>query len=205
MPLPKPKGRMNTTTTFRVSIMVAAFGLGVAASGQKVPISKTGYVSKVGMPKAGLSAQDLAFMKQAAAGNTFEVRTSEIALKKSSSPFVKEFAKEMIRDHSSAFEQLKTLAMKKRMMVSKRLPAPLEAKVMMLEGLHGAAFNSAYQKAQKDAHADTAMKFKKEIETGRDSQVKNYAIIILPAVEMHQRMLATKKTEMGATKMKHGM
>ncbi len=192
-------------SAFRTSLMLAGLGLGVAAFAQKVPISKSGYVSKIGMPKRGLSPQDAMFIKDAAAGNQFEIQSSMVAVKKGSSPFVREFAKEMIADHSAAYEELKTVAMKKGKMASKTLPPAKQAIVDKLSTLRGAAFDSAYQKAQKDAHTETAMKMKKEIEGGHDSEVKNYAIKTLPTVEMHFKMLETKKTMMGATKMKHGM
>lgn len=191
--------------TLCIAIAVAALGLGVTASAQKVPISKNGYVSKIGLPKRGLSRQDDMFIKDAAGGNQFEIQSSMVALKNGSSPFVKEFAKEMIADHGAAFEELKVIATKKGKVASKTLPPKLQATVDKLKGLHGAAFDAAYQKAQKDAHTETSMKMKKEIEGGHDSDIKNYAIKTLPTVEMHYKMLQTKKTMMGPTKMKHGI
>lgn len=172
--------------------MLAALALGVSASAQTAVSPKDGYANKVGMPKSGLSAQDKAFMKQAAAGNQFEIKSSEVAMKNGSSTFVKKFAKMMIVDHGAAFEELKVTGSKKGVMVSKTLPSKQAAIVKKLSGLKGAAFDSAYIKAQKDAHMDTAMKFEKEIKAGNDSDAKNYAIKTLPAVKMHQKMLATK-------------
>lgn len=185
--------------------MLAALGLGVAAHAQKVPISKNGYVAKIGAPKRGLSKQDDRFIKDASAGNQFEIQSSQVALKNGSSSFVREFAKEMITDHSAAYNELKVIATKKGQTAPKALPAPKQAIVDKLSGLHGAAFDSAYQKAQKDAHVETAAKMKGEIEGGHDSDIKNYAIKTLPTVDMHAKMLATKTTMMGKSKMKHGM
>jgi putative membrane protein len=180
--------------------------LAVAALGNaQVPIAKDGRVEKLHPPKSGLNAQDGRFIMDAAAGNTFEVRSSQLAIKNGNSAFVKQFAKEMVLDHGSAFEELKLIAHKKGRMVSKKLPAKLQATIDRLSRLRGAAFDSAYQSAQKAAHTETAAKIKKEIEAGRDGDVRSYAEKILPAVEMHQKMLATKRTMTGATKMRHGM
>lgn len=189
------------TILSKTTLVLALFSVGAIASAQKVPISKNGYVSKLGAPKKGLTAQDMQFIKDAAAGNQFEVRTSEIAMKNGSSAFVKQFAKEMIIDHSAAFEELKVVARKKGVMVSKKLPAPKQAIVDKLSRLRGAAFDAAYQKVQKDAHAETAAKLKKQIAGGHDSDIKNYAVTTLPAVEHHAMMLAMKRTMMGKTKM----
>jgi len=181
------------------ALAVAAFGTA------QVPIARDGRVEKLHPPKSGLNAQDARFIAEAAAGNTFEVRSSQLAIKNGSSAFVKQFAKEMILDHGSAFEELKLIAHKKRRSVTKQLPPKLKAVIGRLSRLHGAAFDAAYQQAQKAAHEETAAKVKKEIETGRDGDVRSYAEKILPAVEMHQKMLATKRTMTGPTKMRHGM
>ena len=173
-------------------LMLSALVLAVAACAQTSVSKATGYPDKVGMPRTGLTAQDKKFMMDAAAGNQFEIKSSEAALKNGSSEFVKKFAKQMIVDHSAAFEELKLTASKKGMTVPKKLPAPKQAVVDKLTGLKGAAFDVAYIKAQKDAHAETAMKMEKEIKTGHDADAKNYAIKTLPAVKMHQKMLATK-------------
>lgn len=188
----------------KTALMLSALALGATVIGQ-VPISKNGYVSKIGAPKRGLTNQDTTFIKDAAAGNQFEIQSSQVAMKNGKSAFVKEFAKEMITDHSAAYNELKVIATKKGKSAPKALPAPKQAIVDKLSGLHGAAFDAAYQKAQKDAHAETAVKMKGEIQKGHDSDIKNYAIKTLPAVEMHIKMLATKTTMMGKTKMKNGM
>lgn len=193
------------TFNHRTALLLAALGLSVAAQAQKVPISKNGYVAKIGAPKKGLSKQDDMFIKDAAAGNQFEIQSSKVAMKNGHSAFVKEFAKEMIEDHGGAFAELAQIAGRKGMVASKTLPAPKQAIVDKLSGLHGAAFDAAYQKAQKDAHAETAAKMKGEIEGGHDSDIKGYAIKTLPTVDMHAKMLATKTTMMGKTRMKHGM
>lgn len=184
----------------RIAVVLSAFALGALSFGQ-VAISKDGRVNKLGAPKKGVSAQDAMFIKDAAAGNMFEIRSSEVAMKNGSSTFVKQFAKEMIADHGAAFAELKVVASKKGKTASKTLPPAKAAIVKKLSGLHGAAFDAAYQKAQKDAHAETAAKLEKEIKMGHDADVKDYAVKTLPAVKMHQKMLMMKKTMMGKTKM----
>lgn len=187
-------------TIARFPLMFAVLALGACAFGQ-TRIGAKGYPNKLGVPKVGLSSQDKKFLMDAAAGNQFEIQSSMVALKNGSSPFVKEFAKEMIADHGAAFEELKLVDKKKGMMASKKLPAPKQAIVDKLSGLKGAAFDAAYIKAQKAAHAETAMKFEKQIKAGHDADAKDYAVKTLPAVKMHQQMLVTKKTMMGKTKM----
>ncbi len=173
-------------------LVLSALALGAACMAQTTVSKANGYPDKVGLPKSGLSAQDKKFVLDAAGGNQFEIKSSEVAMKNGSSAFVKGFAKMMIVDHGAAFEELKVVGSKRRVAVPKALPPKQAAVVAKLSRLKGAAFDAAYIKAQKDAHAETAMKMEKEIKMGRDSEVKNYAIKTLPAVKMHQKMLATK-------------
>lgn len=191
-------------TKFRIPLMLAIVALG-ATSFAQTPIARDGRVEKMGAPKTGLNAQDAMFIKDAAAGNQFEIKSSELALRNGRSPFVRQFAKEMIADHGAAFAELKVVASKKGRMASKTLPPAKAAIIKKLSGLHGAAFDAAYTKAQVAAHAETAAKLTKEIQNGRDGDIKGYAIKTLPAVKMHQKMLAMKKTMMGPTKMGHHM
>ncbi|RYG26401.1 DUF4142 domain-containing protein [bacterium] len=188
----------------RLPLMIAGLAL-AAVAGAQVPIARDGRVERLHQPKIGLNAQDSKFILDAAAGNTFEVRSSQLAVRNGRSPFVRQFAKEMILDHGSAFEELKLLARKKGRRVSKVLPPKYQAIIARLSRLRGGAFDAAYQQAQKAAHEETAAKLRKEIANGRDGDVKSYAIKMLPAVEMHLKMLLTKRTMTGPTKMQHGM
>jgi putative membrane protein len=110
----------------------------------------------------------------------------------------------MVRDHGSAFEELKLLAGRKGKKVSKTLPPKLQAVIDRLGRLNGAGFDAAYVKAQKTAHAETAMKMRMEIQNGHDSDVKGYAINTLPAVQMHAKMLMTRPA-MVTPRMNHKM
>jgi len=174
------------------SFLLGALAFSAMATAQ-TPISRDGRVEKIGPPRSGLNVQDAKFIKDAAAGNTFEVRSSQLALKRGRSPIVKKFALRMIADHGSAFEELKLLAKRKGRPVSKTLPPKLQVTIDRLSRLQGSSFDAAYEKAQKQAHAETAQKMKREIQFGHDSDVKGYAINTLPAVQMHAKMLATRK------------
>lgn len=174
-------------------------------AGAQVPVARDGRVERLHAPKMGLNAQDSKFIMDAAAGNTFEVRSSQLAQRNGRSVFVRQFAKEMVADHGMAFEELKLLARKKGRRVSKVLPPKHQAIIARLSRLNGAAFDAAYQQAQRAAHEETAAKLRKEIANGRDGDVKSYAVKMLPAVEMHLKMLLAKRTMTGPTKMQHGM
>ncbi|AIE87254.1 DUF4142 domain-containing protein [Fimbriimonas ginsengisoli] len=187
------------------AIAVAAFSLVVPAFAQNVSISQDGRPERLFRTVSGLNSRDMKFVKDAAAANMFEILTSQLAAERSNDTFVQEFAKEMIHEHKGSQEELKAVASNKGVSLPSNLPSKLQKAYNKLASLRGSAFDSAYQMWQKDGHAATSMKFKGEIQNGRDQDVKAYAVKTLPAVTMHYKMLIAKKTMMGATKMDHGM
>jgi putative membrane protein len=54
-----------------------------------------------------LSRQDRRFMRQAAQAGVFEVKKSKLALDRSHNRHVRDFAAQMIRDHTKANQELK--------------------------------------------------------------------------------------------------
>src|SRR5437870_1452241 len=66
--------------------------------------------------KAGaMNASDRSFMKDAAQDGAAEVETSKMAQSKATNPDVKAFADQMVKDHTSANEELAALARTKGM------------------------------------------------------------------------------------------
>lgn len=176
-----------------------------ALAQENVQISRDGRPERMFRPVSGINSADKMFLMNASIANIFEIRTSELATKKSNNSFVQEFAKEMIHEHTNAQNELKLVADKKGYRLPQNLPAKLQMAYAKLSRLSGSAFDREYQKWQKAGHEDTSMKFKSEIRKGHDQDVKGYAVKTLPAVKMHYTMLLTKKTMMGMNKMDHGM
>lgn len=171
---------------------------------QQTQITQDGRPERVFRIVSGLDNEDLKFMKNAAIANMFEIQSSELAAQKSQDPFVLEFAKEMINDHTESLEELKGVALQKGVNLPSNLPGPLEHSLEHLQNLSGAAFDNAYQRAQKYGHEDASRLFHTEIEHGHDQDVKGYAVKTLPAVMMHYKMTLTHTTQMGPTQMKGG-
>lgn len=174
-------------------LVLAAASMAVVASAQ-VQISNDGRPSKIAAPKMGLNARDKASIKESAAANIFEIKTSEIARKRGFNMWTKMFAKDMIIDHSASFEELKLIAKKKGMMVSKTLPPMQAAIVRKLETCPRSQFDAMYRTVQLNAHRMTADMMAKGIKYGQDSDVKGYLTKTLPVVKAHLKMAEMKKT-----------
>jgi putative membrane protein len=191
---------MFTKTIFTITLAA----IGVSAFSQQTGFYNDGRPKQMFYTVSGLNHQDIKFLKTAQAGNDFEIRSSELALKNGSGEFVKEFAKEMIMDHGGAKSELAQVASEKSLSLSGPLPTPLEAKLNELNMLHGEAFDKVYFADQKAAHNMTINLFQEEIDHGHDQNVKSAAVLLLPTIEQHKHMLLTKKTMMGPTAQTNG-
>jgi len=130
------------------------------------------------------------FVDNATAGGIAEIETSKLALEKSASADVKEFANKMITDHTKANEELKTLAKKHDIEVPEDTTLVKKAKEKLLD-LRDESFDAAYANNQVKAHEETIALFKKEAETVTDdkkagnTELKAFAQKMLPDLEHH--------------------
>lgn len=140
------------------------------------------------IPVAALAAgssSDESFYKSLAEGGTSEVQLGKLAERKSEDANVKEFAAMMVKDHSAANAQLRTLAASKSITLPKGPGMAGHAKKTELEVLSGHAFDSSYLSGQIKAHEETVELLQKEISSGDDADAKAFAQKVLPTVQSH--------------------
>lgn len=179
----------------RSLIALAVVSASVVASAQnKVQMSADGRPSRIAAPKMGLNMRDKMSVMNAAVANLFEIRSSEIALKRGNNAWTKHFAKDMIRDHSGSFEELRLVAKRKGLMVSKTLPAKQSMVLRKLETCPRSQFDAMYRMAQIKGHEETTMALSTGIKYGKDADVRNYLIKTLPIVKAHLKNAMMKKT-----------
>ncbi|HEY3268102.1 MAG TPA: DUF4142 domain-containing protein [Armatimonadota bacterium] len=147
------------------------------------------------------SSADRAFLRKAAQGGMTEVTLGKLAAERGSSQ-VKEFGQRMVRDHSKANADLKSVASK----LSIRLPSDLgpEGSTMKakLSRLHGAAFDSAYVKGMVGDHRADVAEFSKAAGKARNPDVKAFASRTLPVIQDHLKMI--EGLEGSRSRMGHG-
>jgi len=131
---------------------------------------------------------DEQFVMMASSGGMFEVQSSEMALKQSSSDAVKKFAKHMVEDHTKANKELMDLASKKKFRVAERMMKPHADMATRLASAKGDNFDAAYIKMQVDAHEDTVKLFEDQAKNGKDSDLKAWAEKTLPTLKDHLKM-----------------
>lgn len=126
---------------------------------------------------------DADFVMKASVGNTFEVQSSELALKTSKSPELQAFAKKMIEDHTAALKKLETASSG---MAKMELDPAHKGLIETLTEKKGAEFDKAYIAMQVEAHGDTLALLDDYSKTGAKAELKSWASETLSPVQMHR-------------------
>jgi putative membrane protein len=128
------------------------------------------------------------FAVNTADGGMLEVQLSQLALTNASSKKVKDFAKIMIKDHTAAGNELKSLAATKGM----ALPASLGDKNQKIYDdmakLTGADFDRAYMAQMVTDHNAAVSAFEAQAKDSKDADIKAWAGKTLPTLIHHMDM-----------------
>jgi putative membrane protein len=145
------------------------------------------------------SNQD-SFWNDAAQSGMAEVMLGNLALQKSSSDEIKQFAQKLVDDHTAANNELKTLAASK----SATLPADVNAKQRStydkLSALSGDEFDREFAKVMVKDHEKAVGLFRKQSDRGDDADVKAFAARTLPALQGHLEMARSLNDRMKGMK-----
>jgi putative membrane protein len=126
------------------------------------------------------------FLTNTAVANLFEIESSKVALAKTKNDKIKAFANLMVTDHTGAgtkFKQAVTDA--KLTPPAEKLDAKHQALLDDLKKKEGAAFDSAYVKAQHDGHVETVAMFEAYAKGGDNARMKQFANEMLPTLKAH--------------------
>ena len=144
-------------------------------------------------------ASDKMFVMKAARGGMSEVELGTLATQKGSSDDVKQFGQKMVDDHSKANDELKSLAQQKGITLPTDSGAEGKAMKAKLDKLSGDQFDKAYMQHMVKDHKKDVAEFKKEADSGKDSDVKAWAGKTLPTLEGHLSTAQDTWKKMGGT------
>ena len=168
--------------TLLLGITCSAFAQSTAAASSSAGAGK----SMHSMNMSGHS--DAGFMRHAAADSLAEIDMGHIALDKSSSDQVKQFAQKIIDDHTKANDQLMSIAQRKQVTLPTE-PMPMaKQEAAHLKTLSGAAFDSAYARAMVKDHRKAIKLFGMESQNATDTDLKQFASTTLPILKTHMEM-----------------
>lgn len=141
-------------------------------------------------PNGAISAEyiepDSTFVIESASSGMMEVELGTMAQQKATNQRVKDFGAMMVKDHSAANEELKTLASQKNFTIPDAMLAKHKRHVDHLSSLSGAAFDRAYINAMVKAHKDDIDEFEDASKKTKDADLRAWAAKQLPILTMHR-------------------
>jgi putative membrane protein len=132
-----------------------------------------------------VNEDDSKFMVEAASGGMMEVQLGQLAQEKAKSQRVKDFGSMMVRDHSKANDELKSLAATKNVTLPATPGDKQQKHINDLSKKTGSDFDKAYMNMMVDDHKDDIDAFEKCANKGTDADVKSWASKTLPVLRTH--------------------
>lgn len=135
-----------------------------------------------------LSADEYA--RRAAAGNLFEIETSQLVLDKSEDEGVRAFAAQMVTDHTAALERLRAAV--RAANLTTMLPTALDpaqaATITKLENISGMKFNLDYMQLQINGHREALELNRSYAARGDNPVLRQFAAEMVPVIQNHLTM-----------------
>lgn len=135
-----------------------------------------------------ISGDDASFAVKAAAGGLMEVELGKLALQKTSSPAIKDFAGMMVKDHSAANAELAALAKSKHIVLPQKLDDEGNQLRSELSAKSGRDFDQAYADAMVKDHEQDTTAFVRGIKVAKYPEMMAFAKKTLPILKMHLAM-----------------
>lgn len=128
---------------------------------------------------------DSEFAVKAASGGMLEVELGRLAQEKAQSQQVKDFGAMMVKDHSMANDELKSLATSKNITLPTTLGEDHQKHVNELAKLSGKEFDEKYVSLMVDDHKEDIDEFEEASKDAKDPDIKALATKTLPTLKEH--------------------
>ncbi|MEA5516554.1 DUF4142 domain-containing protein [Nodularia sp. UHCC 0506] len=137
-----------------------------------------------------LSEIDRIYIQEAAQAGMAEIEMAELALEKSDNENIKQYAQQMIQDHTPLNQELMQLAEQKGMTLPSNIGAKYQALKAQLSELSGENFDQAYiNEAGVNGHMENLIIHTRQLQLGQDPDLQAFAMKNLPVVEAHLQLV----------------
>ncbi len=138
-------------------------------------------------PTAANEAGTPDFVMKAAAGDMFEIQSSQLAVERTQNADVRAFAQMMITAHQGTTRALQAAIASSGQTLTPptALPSDLQGKLDSLRAATPADFDRAYLDAQVEAHQNALNVMQRYAQDGDVAAIKAFAAETAPAVQQH--------------------
>jgi putative membrane protein len=165
------------------TFLSALFGYSLLLARQETPRKHSTRTDEARADKSATFDEE--FARKAAEANLAEIKLGQLAQEKASSQTVKQFAKQMVEDHSKANEELKEAANKEGITLPNDLDQKEKAKIDELSRLSGPAFDKAYAREMVRDHEKDVAEFRRAASMAKKEEIKEFASKTEPKLEEH--------------------
>src|SRR4051812_19933907 len=135
-------------------------------------------------PAPSVTGKDLDFMKKALPGNQAEMELGQVASERAAALGVKAFGNLMATEHTDAHNDLQEINSNEHLSLSSSLDAKHQAMKTQLSTASGYTFDTLYIHGQVKDHQLTQALYQSEIDSGKNTIVRNHAVKYLPHIKM---------------------
>ena len=128
------------------------------------------------------------FWNDAAMGGMAEVALANLALQKTQSDAIRQFAQQMVTDHTAANGELTSLAATKNVTLPAAIDAQHKSAMDKLSAKSGADFDRDFMKTMVSDHEKMIKLFQDQSQKATDADVKAWAAKTLPTLQSHLQM-----------------
>ncbi len=139
---------------------------------------------KMNEKKEDIKNESSDFMVKAASGGIMEVELGKIAKQNARNQRVKNFGEMMVRDHSKANQDLKTLSASKNITLPTTTGEDHQRQINDLSKIKGSDFDERYMEMMVDDHKEDINLFEKASQS-KDTDVSTFALKTLPVLRTH--------------------
>jgi putative membrane protein len=143
---------------------------------------------------------DQDFIANAAKGNRAEVTLGKMVESKTKDPSVRQFAQQMVKDHTTALNELTQLAQSKNITLPEGLPDDATALQSKLSSATGKALDKDYMDSMVDDHKKDVSEFQDASQNAKDPDVKQWAAKTLPTLQAHLQKAEQVDAKVGGGK-----
>ena len=136
-------------------------------------------------PPPPLASNDAQFVPAIAQASLTEIAEAQLALQKTKSPAVQQFAQTMIQDHTKMNDQLAPIAQAHGVVLPTAPNDMQQQQISMLQTLKGPRFVHAYVADQIQDHQAALQLAEDEAANGTDPALKQYAQTGAPIIQSH--------------------
>jgi putative membrane protein len=128
------------------------------------------------------------FATRAAANGMFEVEAGKLAQQQATSTDVKNFAGQIVNDHTAANDELKQLASSLNIALPQSITEDQREKLNDLREKQGVEFDKEYMDMMVSDHKDSVGNFEDAAEDAESADLKNWAAQKVSVLREHHQM-----------------